>query len=83
MSKQIACGSKELRFPLSPSGESRGGFPHAASRAVASKQRWDAPCTGSPHKRAAPPCASPAASLQLLRLSTEFNFALAETIAAG
>jgi len=60
-----ACGSKGSLispFPFPPPGQTgAGGFPpRRKARLRASQPRLSRAC-GSPHKRAAPPCASPAA----------------------
>ena len=49
------------RFPLRGKAGA-GGFPPRRDTCRASKNRWHAPCGGSPHKRAAPPCVSPLGS---------------------
>ena len=63
MTKQFACGSKELDRPLSRvplrGKAGAGGFPPRRDTCRASKNRWHAPCGGSPHKRAAAPLCIP------------------------
>jgi hypothetical protein len=69
MRRQFACGSKEVKFPFSR-------FP----------LRGKAGAGGFPPQEGCAPLCIPAgaiASVQSFRLATEFNFALAETIAAG
>jgi hypothetical protein len=60
---EIACGSKEIgrplsRFPLRGKAGA-GGFPPRRSTSRASKNRWHAPCAGSPHKRGCRPLVDP------------------------
>jgi hypothetical protein len=54
MNPESACGSKEFDLPLSRfplRGQAgAGGFPPRRDTCRASKKRWHAPCSGSPHK---------------------------------
>ena len=59
---EMACGSKEFDppFPFPPRGTpGRGWFPPRRCMFRASQNRWHGPCSGSPRKRATPPCAIP------------------------
>ena len=61
---ESACGARKSDLPLSRfplrGKAGAGGFPPRRDTRRASQNRWHAPCGGSPHKRAAPPCVSPA-----------------------
>jgi len=90
MSKQIACGNKELtpplsRFPLRGKAGA-GGFPPRRDPCRCQQTTLARPVQRLPPQEGYAPLCIPrrvTASLQSLRLSTKFNFALAETIAAG
>jgi hypothetical protein len=90
MSKQTACGSEEIKFPLSRfplrGKAGAGGFPPRRDTCRCQQTTLAHPVLRLPPQEGCAPLCIPrwaTAPLKCFRLSMEFNFALAETIAAG